>query len=50
VGVKKRKGLRGETKEEEEEEEEEGKASTRLFFWCRGVVVVWLEKETKEER
>ncbi len=45
---KKRKGLRGETKEEEEEEE--GKASTRLFFGCRVVVVVWLEKETKEER
>jgi hypothetical protein len=31
VGFKKRKGLRGETKEEEEEEEE-GKASTRFFF------------------
>ncbi len=48
MGFKKRKGLRGETKEEEEEEE--GKASTRLFFGCRVVVVVWLEKETKEER
>jgi hypothetical protein len=48
VVFKKRKGLRGETKEEEEEEE--GKASTRLFFGCRVVVVVWLEKETKEER
>ncbi len=45
---KKRNGLRGETKEEEEGEE--GKASIQFFSWCRVVVVVWLEKETKEER